>query len=113
RLGQVIYRAWRSGCVFDAWSEHFKSDRWIEAFRSCGLDPEYYAHRQWALDDPLPWGHIDTGISPSFLKRELRRIHHGEETPDCRQGSCSACGFQDWHQECRDRLAASSVERTA
>lgn len=106
RLGQVIYNAWKSGCVFDAWSEHFKFDRWMAAFAAAGLDPDYYARRDVALDEPLPWGHISTGVSQSFLKAELGRLKRDEPTPDCRTGACNICGFQGAHEVCKEKASA-------
>lgn len=107
RLGQVIHRAWRSGCIFDAWSEHFRFDKWQEAFTSCGLNLDQFAHRQFSTDEPLPWGHINTGIAEAFLKKELELISRAEETPDCRLGQCHFCGFQGWHPDCKAKVAAS------
>ncbi|MEW6034428.1 MAG: TIGR03960 family B12-binding radical SAM protein [Chloroflexota bacterium] len=107
RLGRVIYHAWRSGCRFDAWSEHLKFDNWLAAFAASEVNPEFYAHRELSLDEPLPWGHIDSGVSASFLKAELRRAHQCEETPDCRYGPCQACGLQGRLQTCKERLTGS------
>lgn len=94
RLGQVIYRAWKLGCTFDAWNECFHYENWLHAFEDAGLDPGFYAHRQRSLDEVLPWAHIDTGITAAFLKQEYHHALHGEETPDCRYDSCKACGLQ-------------------
>lgn len=99
RLGEVIYQAWRSGCTFDAWSEHFKYDTWLRSFDSVGLDPAFYAHRQRSLDEVLPWSHIDVGVTPEFLKQEYRRAFQAEETPDC-QLQCSLCGLERWTRSC-------------
>ena len=32
KIGKVILQAWKSGSVFDAWSEHFKWENWKKAF---------------------------------------------------------------------------------
>jgi radical SAM superfamily enzyme YgiQ (UPF0313 family) len=96
RLAQVIYTAWQDGAVFDGWSECFDFTRWQKAFEACGLDPAFYARRERALDEPLAWAHIDTGIAPEFLKQEYRRALAGELTPDCRNG-CNACGLEEIH----------------
>ncbi|MSZ30518.1 MAG: TIGR03960 family B12-binding radical SAM protein, partial [Actinobacteria bacterium] len=45
RIGKVIERVWRSGGVFQEWSEHFKVDRWIEAMAAEGLDVDWYTTR--------------------------------------------------------------------
>jgi radical SAM family uncharacterized protein len=107
RLGQVIYRAWQLGAVFDGWSEHFNYDIWLRAFEETGIDPNFYARRQRSLDEPLPWGHIDTGISADFLKREYKRALEEKETPDCNHHACNACGLEKWQEECRQRLKKS------
>jgi radical SAM family uncharacterized protein len=95
RLGKVIYNAWKSGCRFDAWSEHFSRDKWHNAFEQAGLSPDFYACRERSLDEVLPWSHIDSGISDEFLKRELQRVREGKGTPDCRNNPCNACGLED------------------
>ena len=94
RLGGVIRRALELGCRFDAWSEHFKYDNWLKAFDEAGLDPAFYAHRERAHDEILPWAHIRTGISDDFLKEEYRRTLEGKETADCRISPCNACGLE-------------------
>ena len=45
------------------------------------------------LDAPLPWDHIDTGISKFWLKTDLQRALEGATVPDCsHSGKCSECG---------------------
>lgn len=99
RTGTVIYKAWTLGCKFDAWSEHFRYDNWQRAFNDAGLLPGFYAQRERALDEVLPWAHIDTGVSNDFLKAEFQRSRDGLATPDCRTDSCNDCGLQE-HQVC-------------
>jgi len=101
RLGQVIYRAWQLGCIFDAWSEHFSYDKWQQAFDDQGLDPSFFAHRERPLSELLPWAHIDVGVRLAFLKREYQRAVTGQETPYCHQGACTACGLERWGEECQ------------
>jgi radical SAM family uncharacterized protein len=92
RLAQVLVGAWRRGCRFDGWSEHFKFDRWQDSFRAAGLDPEFYAGRRLSYDETLPWDMIDVGIDREFLVREHQRALAGVGTPDCRMDSCEDCG---------------------
>ncbi|MBI4294755.1 MAG: TIGR03960 family B12-binding radical SAM protein [Chloroflexi bacterium] len=101
RMADVIYRAWKAGCRFDAWSEHFDIQRWLQAFADCGLDPSFYAHRARSFDELLPWAHIDVGASPAFLRREYQRALAVRSTPDCRKGPCQACGMQRHHPRCQ------------
>jgi hypothetical protein len=89
RIGQVIHRAWKLGAIFDSWGEHFNYQVWEQAFAECGLDPDFYGRRARPLDEPLPWDHIDVGVTASFLKEEGRRALAGEETLDCRDEGCN------------------------
>ena len=104
RMGRVIYDAWRSGSAFDAWDERFNYQNWLDAFAKSGLEPSFYAHRERSLDELLPWTHIDTGVSPEFLKREYQRSLKEEETPDCREQACQACGLERWQSSCQQKL---------
>jgi len=104
RVGKAIYLAWQLGCRFDSWSEHFDYDKWQQAFDECGIDPDFYVHRQRLLDELLPWYHIDVGVSADFLRREYERAIAEQETPDCSNSKCLSCGLQEWASECRDRL---------
>jgi radical SAM family uncharacterized protein len=109
RLGQVIYKAWQLGSVFDSWGEQFNYANWLRAFQESGINPDLYAQRERALDEPLPWGHIDIGVSTNFLKEELRRALNAEETPDCRTEACNVCGLQVRDAVCRDKARGSTV----
>jgi radical SAM superfamily enzyme YgiQ (UPF0313 family) len=106
RLGQVIFRAWKLGCLFDSWGEHFNHELWQQAFQDCGIDPDVYASRERAIDEPLPWDHIDVGVSPAFLKEEYRRALAGEHTIDCRNEACNVCGLQSKDPTCREKARA-------
>lgn len=107
RLGKVIYRAWKLGATFDAWSERFNPETWRRAFSESGLEPAFYAHRERPHDEILPWSHIDTGVTQAFLKREYRRALEGRETADCRQDDCTACGLQRRNPDCGQKVGAS------
>ena len=94
RLGQGIHRAWQWGAKFDAWDELLDEDLWQRAFADAGLDPNFYARRERALDEVLPWDHIDVGVRKEFLIGEYQRSLRGETTIDCREG-CIDCGVSD------------------
>jgi hypothetical protein len=49
----------------------------------------------------LPWDHIDVGVNGDFLKEEYQRALEGKSTPDCRDGTCNACGLERWLPACR------------
>ena len=91
RMADVIETVFRNGGRLDAWTDYFRYDRWNEAFRSCGLDRDFYASRARDVDEVLPWDVIDVGVRKSLLLREKERAYRSELSPDCRR-SCSACG---------------------
>jgi len=92
RLGQVIYSAYKKGCVLDAWDDYFDFNKWREAFGEHGIDPAFYANRRRDYNEVLPWSHIDTGVSREFLIRENKLAHESKTTPNCRE-KCANCGF--------------------
>ena len=104
RLGKVIHRAWQLGSTFDAWNEHFNYENWRRAFAESGLEPDFYARRERPPDKPLPWSHIDTGVSADFLKQEYQQALASRETLDCRHNPCQACGLEKRHPACRQKL---------
>ena len=92
RLAEAVKAAADKGCMFDGWSEHFSYKKWMEAFQECGIDPSAYAQREMGFDDPVPWGHLDCGVSRAFLETEWENALAGKTTKDCREG-CIGCGI--------------------
>lgn len=91
RLSAALELAQKEGFRFDAWDEYFKYDRWLEVLDRAGIDPAFYANREFGRDEVLPWDVIDCGINKEFLLRERDRAHAAKTTPNCRE-SCSGCG---------------------
>ena len=91
RLADVLEHAWRHGAKMDAWSEYFDLRRWTDALEACGLDGDFYAHRERPRDEVFPWCRVDTMVTPAFLWRERERCYESQTTPDCRT-KCSGCG---------------------
>lgn len=91
RIGPVLVKAYENGCLFDAWSEHYKNEVWMEAFAQCGVDPDFYTVRERALDEIFPWDFIDCGVTKEFLKREWMRALQETVSPNCRV-QCQGCG---------------------
>ena len=91
RLGAVIEEAVKNGAKLDGWDEYFNYQIWMDAFKTCGVDPEFYTVRGYGEDEILPWDTIDVGVSKKFLLRERKQAYAGKVTPDCRH-SCSGCG---------------------
>ena len=95
RVGAVIEEAYRTGAIYDSWSEYFKNDVWMKAFETCGVDIGFYTTRERSLDEVFPWDFIDAGVSKEFLIREWNHAVKEEVTPNCRQ-RCSGCGARDF-----------------
>ncbi len=94
RLAGVVESAYRKGAVFTDWIDNFSLEPWLEALRENGLDPLEFTG---ALEHgaPLPWEHLESGVSKEFLSRELERSKQGKVTQDCRYNACRQCGVCD------------------
>ena len=99
RVGEALERAWRLGCRFDGWSDHFRYDLWLRAFEETGVDPAFYASRPRARDEVFPWEHLDAGVTRAFLLREWDKALAGQTTQDCRKG-CVGCGMNRYEGAC-------------
>src|SRR6185295_12188971 len=84
-------RAWRMGCRFDGWTEHFDFEKWMEAFKAEGVDIEPYLQefpvREFAKPGAplvqLPWDHIDTLVKREFNAREYIKGIKAKISPPC------------------------------
>ncbi len=76
RLGQVISKAYALGSRLEGWSEWFKPEIWYRAFEDCGIEISRYTGE---IDKslPLPWDHIDKGISREFLIKDREKSRQG------------------------------------
>ena len=91
RLSGVIERAWRLGCRFDGWSEHFNFERWMEAFALEGIDPAQYLKELPVREFDKPraplvqmvWDHLDTLVKPEFNAREYVKGIKAKISPPC------------------------------
>jgi radical SAM family uncharacterized protein/radical SAM-linked protein len=91
-LGRVIEKAVDLGCRFDGWTEAFDYHKWAEAFAVCGIDLAACAGRTFDLSEELPWGHIRTGVTDAFLKKEYQLAIEATITDNCRV-ECTHCGL--------------------
>jgi hypothetical protein len=74
KLSRVIASAFKKGCCFDGWDEHFKFGLWQEAFQECNIEPGDYL-RERPVEELLPWDFLDIGISKDQLLEENRKIN--------------------------------------
>ena len=91
RIGDLVEAIWRRGGYLESWSEGFDLARWTDSAAELGMDLSFYANRERALDEPLPWDHISMGVKKSHFLREYEQAHRGCLSPDCRE-KCSGCG---------------------
>ncbi len=92
RVGSLLLRAYELGCKLDSWSEHFKRELWDQAISETGITAEFYAQRERALDEVLPWDIVDSAITKEFLLSEYDKAVNEITTRDCRKG-CVNCGM--------------------
>lgn len=95
-LSKVIEKAYREGCIFDAWTDYFRPDHWNKLLDECGVDRYFYNYRERKADEIFPWDFIDIGVSKKFLRREYENAKAGKVTPNCKE-KCSGCGAAAFH----------------
>ncbi len=100
RLSDVLVEAYKRGCRFDSWAEHFKPSAWAEAFEACGRTMDEYAYRERDPEEPLPWEIVDALTTVAYLKREWNRAQNAQTTKDCREG-CNGCFGERCEDYCR------------
>ncbi len=91
KLCDVILKAYKKGCIFDAWSEYFDFEKWMQTFDEAGIDPFFYTTRQRSDDEIFPWDILDCKVTKAFLLREWKRAKEGSASSNCRQ-KCLGCG---------------------
>ena len=104
KLADVVESAYRKGAVFTSWADGFSLVPWLEALAEHGLVMGDYI-RERSLDEPLPWDHLESGISKEHFVRERERAQGGRTTGDCRYTTCHACGV------CDTKAAPSRLDR--
>jgi len=90
RLAPALVQAWKRGARFDSWKDRFDFSLWEGAFSAEKIDHRVYLG-SLDKDAALPWDHIKTGISKSFLLAELERALREERTASCLDSDCRQC----------------------
>lgn len=88
RLGAALQTAHTLGG-----SKHFK-----KALKQHGLHEEFYLYRLRMENEVFPWQHINIGLEPSYLYRELEKSRLEQYTIPCFKG-CIRCGICQQKQE--------------
>jgi hypothetical protein len=92
RMAEVVYAAWQRGARFDAWKDQLNYEAWMEAFKTTGLNPDFYTYRPRPISETFPWEHISTTVRKKFLSQDYQWSQEGKTRVDCRN-QCFACGI--------------------
>jgi radical SAM-linked protein len=101
----VVETAYELGCRLDGWTEHFVLSKWEEACQKHGLDLAWYL-RERTRDEVMPWDHLDSLLSKSFLWSEWNAALQEAYVADCALESpaaCYMCGVCD-HRVVKNRI---------
>lgn len=73
-----------------------RSNQWQQALKQAHIDLETTIHQPRAIEGPLPWDVIDTGIRRQFLWNEYQRALKAKSSAACPSDECRNC------RQCRD-----------
>ncbi len=108
-VGEIIYRAWQSGCTFDAWEEKLRLDKWEAAADASGQSLRQLACTARDVGSAQPWDVVHVGLADWWLVNEWKKSTSAAETAPCTENTCHACGVCT-ELETTHRLAAPKPE---
>jgi radical SAM superfamily enzyme YgiQ (UPF0313 family) len=73
RLAETIELAWRRGARLDRWMEKIQPALWWQALADTGIDVQQTVHTGLALEDKLPWDHLNVKKGRTYLEKEQTR----------------------------------------
>lgn len=91
-VGEIIYRAWKEGSIFDAWEEKLCIEKWRAAAQSVGESLEALACTPRQVGSPQPWDVVHVGLADWWLVHEWKKAMATQETAPCTENTCHACG---------------------
>ncbi|MDZ4861215.1 MAG: TIGR03960 family B12-binding radical SAM protein [Candidatus Hydrogenedentes bacterium] len=91
RGADLLEAAWRNGARLESWGEYLNFPAWLKAVEDTNYDVKD-ALRERALDERLPWDHIDMLIPKSWFQEDWQRAMELKHAQDCRAGKCHLCG---------------------
>ena len=90
-ISKLLFTAYKNGAILSSWDEHFNFSTWEKSAIEADINLNKYTASK-ELNEPLPWDHIDIGVTKQFLRNELKRAEKEKLTEDCRIYNCSSCG---------------------
>jgi radical SAM-linked protein len=91
-MAEIIYRAWKKGCTFDAWDDRFQPEIWHEVASELGTTLEEIACADREVGSAQPWDIVHIGLHTWWLVKEWEKAIATQETPNCTENTCHACG---------------------
>jgi radical SAM family uncharacterized protein/radical SAM-linked protein len=93
RVGELIFRAWKKGCTFDAWDDRLQFNLWVEAANDMGVNLEDLGCEDREVGSNQPWDVINVGLANWWLVNEWKKAMEVKETAPCSENTCHACGI--------------------
>jgi radical SAM family uncharacterized protein/radical SAM-linked protein len=92
RIAHVIEEVWRQGGRLEGWDENFNFEAWRAALDEHDIHLDHWLAAR-NPKNPLPWDHVDKGITKAFLHDEYQRALGETVIPDCKSQGCNRCGL--------------------
>ncbi|MCQ2751634.1 MAG: TIGR03960 family B12-binding radical SAM protein, partial [Coriobacteriales bacterium] len=88
----LVYKAWKNGARFDAWSDQFNAEAWETAQKECNILLSDFAYASYDIEKELPWDFISSALDKKFLVDEFYKAQQCLTTADCTFDNCTNCG---------------------
>jgi radical SAM family uncharacterized protein len=92
QVGEMIFKAYKNGCTFDAWDDKFRPHVWRQVASEMGLDLEQMACSERTVGSKQPWDVVHIGLHDWWLVKEWEKALKTQETAPCTENLCHACG---------------------
>ncbi len=99
KLSALIFQAFKNGCRFDEWREHFDFRIWQKSIDELKIDTDFYITRERAKDEVFPWEHLFTQMLKDWLWKEFEAARDEAYIADCSVDKCAQfCGVCDFKE---------------
>jgi len=92
RVARWIAEIHRAHAGTDRWWQMLRRGRGGQRSAEGLVDPDWFVHRSYAFEEPLPWDFIDHRVGKLFLWTERQKALYERETPPCDVSTCKTCG---------------------